>query len=156
MFDKIFNPVTKRLVKSDGKVGLQVIKNYQKYLNNNLMVGGKAVKKHRKNKRGDKNHIRIFHATWCGHCVRSMPVFSELVNNIHETFKFTLHDVDKTDKQGEKVHEKIMKKLNIRSFPTIVWDKLVPINENAPEDHYEIFIGNRTLNDILGWAQTLK
>ena len=153
MFSKIYNPKTKRLVKANGKSGRQVIVNYQRYLDNHqLMKGGKGKNK----KTTKKNHIRIFHATWCGHCVHSMPIFSELVKNIYETFKFTLHDVDKTDKQGDKVHTKIMEKLNIGSFPTIVWDKLVPINENSPKDHYEMFIGDRTINDILGWAQVLK
>lgn len=147
MFNQIFNPKTKRLVKVNGKSGKQVINNYLRYLDNHrLMKGG----------RGKKKHIRIFHATWCGHCRHSMPIFSELVNNIYETFKFTLHDVDKTNKQGDKVHSKIMEKLNIGSFPTIVWDKLIPINENSPKDHYEIYIGDRNLDDILGWAQVLK
>ena len=155
MFEKIYNPRTKRYVKSDGKVGRNVIKNYQKYLNKNHMIGGSPKKNDGYSDHRNKKHIRIFHATWCGHCIQSMPIFTELVKNVYDTFKFTLHDIDKTNKQGKKVHEKIMKKLNVQSFPSIIWDKLTSINRNSPTDHYEAFIGNRNINDILGWAKNL-
>ena len=168
MFNKIYNPETKRFVNVNGKVGKAVINKYQNHLNlHNTMAGGgekkgrphkkkKTTRKNNNNQSSKKKQIKIFHAQWCGYCRNAMSVFMELVNNNYDNFAFTLHDVDDVNHQNEKVHGPDMIKLGVGSFPTIVWDKQIDIDENSPGAHYETFEGKRNLEDIIRWTNNLK
>jgi len=168
MFDKILNPITKRFVNVNGKVGKAVINKYQEYLDShNTITGGgkkksrphkkkKTTRKNNNNQSAEKKRIMVFHAKWCGYCRNAMPVFMELVNSNYDNFTFALHDVDDVDHQNEKVHGPAMIKLGVGSFPTIVWDKQIDIDENSPGAHYETFGGKRNLEAIIKWANNLN
>lgn len=57
--------------------------------------------------------VYFFTAEWCPHCVKAMPLFKELAQELYEddvTFKFI----------DEANNKEILKKFNVTSFPTVV------------------------------------
>lgn len=157
MFSKIFNPKTKRFVNVKGKAGRTVINNYQNHIKI-MGGGGKTTKKNHYKKHSKKNnkespitkkrHIRIFHATWCDYCIKSMPIFIKLKNTNHPLIKFTIHDIDELGDNKEKIYEALMSKLSVNSYPTIVED-----SGNTFDKDSHLFNGNRTYDGILSWAK---
>ena len=61
--------------------------------------------------------IYFFHAKWCSHCVKTMPIIEELIKEYenNSNVKFKLID--------EAHNKEMLKKFNIQSFPTIIMVK---------------------------------
>jgi len=72
----------------------------------------------------------IFHATWCGHCKKSMNEFKKAV--AQGKGKIMLIDSDE--------YPELVKKYNVRGFPTIM------------KANGETYTGPRTASDILAFA----
>lgn len=81
------------------------------------------------------NKITLYHAEWCGHCVKFMPVWNELVKKIKsdkldiETVKFEENNIPEEDRE------------KVEGYPTII------INHGNKEYPYE---GKRTIEALLG------
>jgi len=101
------------------------LKYKQKYLNlkkleNKLMKGG-----------SNKPELYLFKADWCGHCNRFKPTWNDLKSNYNK-IKYNEFDADE--------NKDIMKKFNIKGFPTIMLkhdNKMIEYN------------GDRDINSIL-------
>lgn len=66
----------------------------------------------------NKPGILLIHANWCGHCKRFKPVYEEinriLNKNVVNAPLLALESEEMTD-------ENVVKKLNVRGFPTILF-----------------------------------
>ena len=65
-----------------------------------------------KNKSLNKPGMILFHATWCGHCVRFMPVFEQLKSKLGDDFPCLAVESDEISDMDKKI-------AGIRGFPTI-------------------------------------
>ena len=61
--------------------------------------------------------IYFFHAKWCSHCVKTMPVIEELLKEYENNSNVKFKLIDEAD------NEEMLKKFNIQSFPTIIMNK---------------------------------
>ena len=65
----------------------------------------------------NKKVIYFFHAKWCSHCVKTMPVIEELLKEYENNSNVKFKLIDEAD------NEEMLKKFNIQSFPTIIMNK---------------------------------
>lgn len=89
--------------------------------------------------------ITLFHASWCGHCVRFMPEWERLkkTNNLDRFFNFNQYESNMLDSLDH--HTKTINGQQISGFPTIkisVFDK-----QYEYDDH-------RNIHSILNFVKT--
>ena len=89
----------------------------------------------------DTEHIIMFHAPWCSHCLQFAPSLQTIANTLKNTV--AVAKVDCTAKQNKP----ICAKYHIRGFPTLAW---------VVGDLFVEFEGSREVNDIVLWARDLK
>ncbi|KAL7644407.1 UNVERIFIED_CONTAM: hypothetical protein RMT77_005238 [Armadillidium vulgare] len=86
--------------------------------------------------RGDSTWIIMFYAPWCGHCKKLEPIWNHVAQTLYNT-EIRTGKVDCTRFTGLATHFKI------KGFPTIMFIK---------GDSYEIYKGDRTKEEIIGFA----
>lgn len=88
--------------------------------------------------------VTLFHATWCGHCVRFMPEWERMkkTQNIANNIDFVAHESSEMGSLDSK--KKTINGKQIGGFPTIK----VSINE----DEYE-YEGDRKTRNILSFIR---
>ena len=87
-----------------------------------------------------KGVFAMFHAPWCGHCKRLMPVFRKLAGDLHKERDIAVAVVDGTK------HQSLARKYKATAYPTLVW--LDPKNAQLTAT-YE---GERTEDALRRWA----
>jgi protein disulfide-isomerase-like protein len=82
----------------------------------------------------------LFHADWCGHCKKFMPTWDSLSSKWNDSQKnVKLMKVDCGKPAENEAHAELMKKYNIKGYPTIL------VFENGNFTEYE---GARSEADI--------
>uniref|UniRef100_A0A6C0J4M4 Thioredoxin domain-containing protein n=1 Tax=viral metagenome TaxID=1070528 RepID=A0A6C0J4M4_9ZZZZ len=93
---------------------------YLKYKNKYL-----SLQKNMLNQTGGniKTDLMLFKAEWCGHCKNFIPVWNTLKNNtsLNKKFNFITYDSEKDSK--------VVSKLNIRGYPTLLIKKNDTVTE---------------------------
>jgi protein disulfide-isomerase-like protein len=79
--------------------------------------------------------LMLFHATWCGHCIRFVPEFDKFSNNINKSKL----NVVKFDADVDKSH---VKSFNVEGFPTVLL-------HDPKTKKFINYNGNRTINDLV-------
>lgn len=86
----------------------------------------------------------LFHADWCGHCKKFMPTWDELSSKWNESqneMKFIKVECGKSAENPE--HAEIMKKYNIKGYPTILVfenGKSTEYNQGRDKSSIETFL----------------
>jgi len=81
----------------------------------------------------DKDYIILFKASWCGHCRNFEPTWQKLMNNIKH-LEFITHEHD------DSHSAKLMEKIKISSFPTIlIYINNQYINYEGSKDYHTIY-----------------
>ena len=93
---------------------------YLKYKNKYLELKNKQLNQ---NGGGQKTDLMLFKAEWCGHCKNFIPVWNTLKNDnsLNKKFNFVTYDSEQ--------NSKIVSKLNIQGYPTLLIKKNDTITE---------------------------
>ena len=103
MFNNIFDPIDDSQVDVNSIKGKMILK---KYINNFLKGGSNT---------NLKPDLVLFHSKSCPHCVKMMPIWKEVREEIEKSELNNKVNI----KEIEKDNEEMMKQHNIQSFPTI-------------------------------------
>jgi len=85
----------------------------------------------------------MYYAEWCGHCKRTMPEFSSLMESYNGNVKIQMVDSEAAE------NAELIKSQNIRGFPTI---RYYPSGLSGDHQEYE---GERTASQFIEYLNSL-
>ena len=83
----------------------------------------------------EKKTAVLFYADWCGHCKKFMPTWEKVSKELDESSSVKLAKFDCSKSSEDTNQQEIMKKYNVKGFPTVL------VFENGEVKEFE---GERT------------
>jgi protein disulfide-isomerase-like protein len=93
---------------------------------------------------GEKKTAVLFHANWCGHCKKFMPTWEKVSSEVDETSPVVLASFDCSESSEDKNVQEVMKKYNVKGFPSVL------LFENGEIKEFEQERNESNLKSFLG------
>jgi protein disulfide-isomerase-like protein len=86
----------------------------------------------------------LFYADWCGHCKKLMPTWDKIGEELDENSPVVLAKFDCSKSAEDKNQQQVMKKYNVKGFPTILLfenGKVKEFEQERNEENIKSFLG---------------